>query len=503
MNSARNVVLGSLVAFAVLIGLLAWNPRSRSLATSAAGTLARPLLVYCAAGMKAPTEAIAKDYERRFGVPVQLQFGGSGTLLSNLRVSKQGDLFLAADDSFLDLARSNHLIAETLPLARMTPVIAVKRSNAGRFKSLGDLERDGVSLAFANPEAAAIGKVCRDLLQRTGHWDALQPRIKVLKPTVNDLANDVKLGTVDAALVWDSTVAQYPELEAIHLPELDAGAASVSLAVLESTTQPAAALRFARFAAARDAGLKEFERHHFTVVRGDLWSEAPEVLLFSGGVNRLAIEDTLRRFEEREGVKVTRVYNGCGILTAQIRSGQRPDAYFACDVSFMTTVSNFFTPAVNLAQTRMVILTQKGNPKGLRSLADLTRPGLALGVANEQQSALGSLTARLLRAQGLLEKVMANVKVQTPTADLLVNQIRTGSLDAVVVYTANTSLVRDLLDVVELPEPEALAIQPYAIGRNSDHAQLMDRLLAALRSAESRQRFEETGFRWREEGAKP
>ena len=61
MNSARNVVLGSLVAFAVLIGLLAWNPRSRSLATSAAGTLARPLLVYCAAGMKAPTEAIAKD----------------------------------------------------------------------------------------------------------------------------------------------------------------------------------------------------------------------------------------------------------------------------------------------------------------------------------------------------------------------------------------------------------------------------------------------------------
>jgi hypothetical protein len=31
----------------------------------------------------------------------------------------------------------------------------------------------------------------------------------------------------------------------------------------------------------------------------------------------------------------------------------------------------------------------------------------------------------------------------------------------------------------------------------------MDRLLATLRSAESRQRFEATGFRWREEGAKP
>jgi ABC-type molybdate transport system substrate-binding protein len=130
-------------------------------------------------------------------------------------------------------------------------------------------------------------------------------------------------------------------------------------------------------------------------------------------------------------------------------------------------------------------------------LSDLTKPGLALGVANEHQAALGALTARLLRSQGLLGQVMANVKVQTPTADLLVNQIRTGSLDAVVVYAANASQVRDLLDVIELTEPEALAIQPYAIGRNSEHAQLMDRLLAALRSTESRQRFEETGFNWR------
>lgn len=497
MHSARNVIVGSLLAFAVLVGLLLWQPRSPGRSDASGGTPSEPLLVYCAAGMKAPMEAIAHSYQRRFGVPVQLQFGGSGTLLSNLRVSRQGDLFLAADDSFLHLARSNHLVAEMLPLASMTPVIAVKKGAGSRFKTLADLGQDGVTLALANPEAAAIGKVCRDLLHRAGRWDALQPRIKVLKPTVNDLANDVKLGTVDAAFVWDSTVSQYTELEAVHLPELDSGVASVSLAVLASTTQPMAALRFARFVAARDAGLTEFERHHFTVVRGDLWSEAPEVLLFSGGVNRLAIEDTLRRFEEREGVKVARVYNGCGILTAQIRAGQRPDAYFACDVSFMNTVSDYFRPAVNLAQTRMVILTRKGNPQNLRSLADMTKPGLALGVANEQQSALGSLTARLLRSQGLFEKVMANVKVQFPTADLLVNQIRTGSLDAVVVYAANVSQVRELLDMIELSEPEALAIQPYAIGRNSDHAQLMDRLLTTLRSTESRRRFEEMGFRWR------
>ena len=95
---------------------------------------------------------------------------------------------------------------------------------------------------------------------------------------------------------------------------------------------------------------------------------------------------------------------------------------------------------------------------------------------------------------------MANVKAQTPTADLLVNQMRTGSLDAVIVYQANTSQVRNLLEVVPLELPTAKAVQPYGIGRNSAHKLLMDRLLTAILSAESRKQFEASGFSWHTNG---
>jgi len=145
------------------------------------------------------------------------------------------------------------------------------------------------------------------------------------------------------------------------------------------------------------------------------------------------------------------------------------------------------------------LLVPTANPKSIRTLADLAKPGLRLGLANEEQSALGALTARLLRAQGLYDRVMANVKVQTPTADLLVNQMRTGSLDAVVVYEANTSQVKEFFTVIPLTEPGAQATQPYAVGKNSEHRLLMERLLAALRSAESQKRFQSVGFQWSEE----
>ena len=51
-----------------------------------------------------------------------------------------------------------------MPLARMHPVLAVAAGNPKKIASLDDLLRPDVSLAQANPEVAAIGKVTHDAL---------------------------------------------------------------------------------------------------------------------------------------------------------------------------------------------------------------------------------------------------------------------------------------------------------------------------------------------------
>jgi molybdate transport system substrate-binding protein len=317
---------------------------------------------------------------------------------------------------------------------------------------------------------------------------------------VTDIANDIKLGTVDAGIIWDATVLQYPELEMVRVPTLSGGEHNLSVGVLRFSQQPTAALRFARYLGAPEKGLRELERSGYRPVEGDAWVERPEAVLFSGGVNRLAIEETIRQFEEREGARVTRVYNGCGILVAQMKTGQHPDAYLACDISFVPPVSDLFLDPHNVSETDLVLVVARGNPLAIHTLADLGRPGLRLGTANPEQSTLGALTDRLLKELGLWERVAPNIRAQTPTADLLVNQMRTGSLDAVVVYEVSVSQVRDRLTVVPIAQAAAKAIQPYAVGRNTKHRWLMERLRAALCSAESRQRYESLGFRWCADG---
>ncbi len=182
------------------------------------------LTLYCAAGMQPPVEAIAAEYSRRYGVVTQIQYGGSGTLLSSLQIASTGDLYLAADETYLERARDLGLVAEILPVARMRPVIAVAASNPKGIVTIDDLLREDVEVALANPDAASVGKNTKRILTATGHWAALSHHARVFKPTVNDVANDVRLGAVDAGVIWDATANQYDGLDGVHVPEFDAEA---------------------------------------------------------------------------------------------------------------------------------------------------------------------------------------------------------------------------------------------------------------------------------------
>jgi molybdenum ABC transporter molybdate-binding protein len=476
--------------------------RSNRISSKGAG---QELFVYCAAGMRYPIEQVAESFEEQYGVNVQLQYGGSNTLLSQLEISQIGDLYLAGDNSYTELARDKGLASEIFPLARMKPVIAVRQGNPKMIQSADDLARSDVKVALGNPGAAAVGKKARKLLTASGHWTAIEQNVTargVFKPTVNDVANDIKLGSVDAGIIWDATVAQYGELEAVAIPELDAGQARVEVTVLQSTKSPLLALQFARFLSARDEGLRVFGEMGFDVVEGDIWEEAPELTFYAGLVNRRALQPIVRQFEEREGIRVNTVYNGCGILTAQMRTLQQnqdsgfPDAYMACDVYYLETVHDWFQDDVTVSDTDIVIVLPKGNPKQILALADLVRPGVRVAIGQPDQCTIGVLSRRLLEAAGIYDQLLAdNVVTQTATSALLVPNVTTGAADAVLAYETDTLAERDRLEIVRIDSPLAQAVQPYSIARSSDFKHLSRRLYEHI--ARSRASFESAGFHWR------
>lgn len=497
MNRTVLIMIASLVVLGALFLLLAGNdPTLRNRFVGKANN-AEPLMLFCAASNRAVMEAICTEYERECGASVQIQYGASQTLLSSMEVSGSGDLYLPADDSYLEMAREKDLIAEVLPIARMQGVIAVRRDNPKSIEQFADLLRKDVLVVQANPEAAAIGKLARQVLREQGLWDGLDQATTAYRTTVTDVANDIVVGAADAGIVYDAVLHTYPDLQYVELPELKSAASQISIGVIATTKQPQAALHFARYVAAKDRGLKHYSEHGFRVSGGDEWEDVPELSVFAGSMLRPAIDETITAFEKREGVLVSRVYNGCGILVAQMKSGQYPDMYFACDTEFMNQVPDLFPDSVDISRNELVILVQKGNPKKISTLRDLTRTGLRVGVGHEKQCAMGWLTQNAFREGGIQKEIMANVTVQAPTGDMLVNQLQTGSLDAAVAYLSNAAGAGEFLDAIRIQNIKcAVATQPIAIAPESPNAQLASRLLEKICSAESQEYFALEGFRW-------
>ena len=458
-----------------------------------------PLVVYCAAGIRKPLEAAAAAFEVECGTPVHFQFGGSSTLLSQLRVAKAGDLFIAADAETMQTARGLGFTQEILPFARLTPVVAVRSGNPKSVATFDDLLRPEVRLALTNPETASIGKTVR--AAAGPRWEPLLAKATVMKPTVTEIAADLSLGAVDAAILWDALPSQFSGMEAVHLPELDATPESAAAGVLTSSSQPAVALQFARFLAAPEKGCELLKSAGFTPQPGDTWAPKPELLLYSGGVNRTAIEPLLQTFATREGVGMTTVFNGCGILCATMKTlgdgpnSKFPDAYYACDLCFVPPVAEQFPEAFLLTETEIGMVVREGNPKGVKTLADLAQPGLRVGLCNAEQSTLGFMTRGMVKSSGLLESIQRNVVVEVPTADFLVNQMRAGALDAAIVYRVNVQASYSPLEFVPLSHAGAKAVQPFAVRSQSPNRQLALRLLDFLKA--NRGTFEKAGFVWR------
>ena len=251
------LVLGA-IAFSILLFL--WLTHSNGGKPASTDSL----FVYCAAGVKAPVDAAARAFEKEHGVSVQLTYGPSQTLLANIALTERGDLYIPADDSYLELARQKNLIRTTIPLAEMMAVLAFKGERP--INSLQDLR--GMTLAQADPELAAIAKLMREKLSDSD-WQMLKGQTIVFKASVTEVANDVKLGAVQGGFIWDAMAQQYPELKLVHLPELKAVKGKIAVSVLNCSRQAALALRFAQFLATKDKGLREFEKNGFQILAGE------------------------------------------------------------------------------------------------------------------------------------------------------------------------------------------------------------------------------------------
>jgi len=234
-----------------------------------------PLTVFCAASNREVMQTIARDYEREYGVRIEFQFGPSQTLLTSIEVSGEGDLYLPADESYLQLAATKKIVTKRISLARMHVVLGVPKGNPKGIHQFADLLRPDVRVVQANPDVAAVGKLTRETLTPSGKWTDLHDRTTAFVSTVTEAANSVQAGAADVSLVYDAVLTTYPDLEVCEIEEFRETFAEIQIGIVSQSAQPALARHFAKYLSASDRGLERYRELGFRPVQGAIWGGEP------------------------------------------------------------------------------------------------------------------------------------------------------------------------------------------------------------------------------------
>ena len=238
----RKTIAVVLLCSAVAAGCVVGSGCGRS----AAG---KTVHLYCAAGLQPAMKPIIEAFSAETGVQVQCDYGGSGTLLTRLKLSREGDLFLPAEQDYVELAKKDGLVESERRVCEVLPVILVKKGNPKDIRTLADLARPGLKLGLGNPQACQVGRVSEELFAKNGvDAGAIRTNTAFQSTTVNDLGLQMQVGQLDAVIVWDAIAAQYAKVaDAVAIPREKSVVSHFVIALLTCSKDKPLARKFMDF----------------------------------------------------------------------------------------------------------------------------------------------------------------------------------------------------------------------------------------------------------------
>lgn len=177
------------------------------------------LKIYVGAGLRKAVDEIAAAFYEDSGIVLELDYGGSGIIISKTRLDKSADLFIPGDVSYVDrLHELESCVVEKADLCKFTPVIITAEGNPRMINSISDFSGKGLKVGLGKASACRIGKVGDKLLKNynmsRGQLTSVQESL-----TVNELGVWVKMKSVDVAVVWDAIAyAIEDDVEIVDIP---------------------------------------------------------------------------------------------------------------------------------------------------------------------------------------------------------------------------------------------------------------------------------------------
>jgi len=162
------------------------------------------ITVFCGSASKPVMAEIGVLFEREKNIKVNLIFGGSGSLLSQIELAKQGEIYLPGSPDYILIAKRKGLLREDSDriVAYLVPGIITPKDNPAQIQSLQDLAATGIRVGIGNPETVCLGLYGIELLEHNNLLAQIMKNVVTFGGSCSKTVNLVALNQVDAILGW-------------------------------------------------------------------------------------------------------------------------------------------------------------------------------------------------------------------------------------------------------------------------------------------------------------
>lgn len=221
------------------------------------------LFAYVGAGIKEPVLALAEAFEKETGIKIEMTFNNSGALVSQLKLSKTGDIFMPGSLNFVAMAQKENLVSKVSDaLAYHVPIILVPKGNPKNIKTVEDLAKPGINLILPDKEATALGKSAFKIFARLGISAAIEKNILSYGETPQKVILALRMGQGDAGIVDYSNGSKLAD--SFDMVEIDPKINEIEIlpcAILSCSNKVRAAQKFYDFAVKH--GAEAFAKYGF------------------------------------------------------------------------------------------------------------------------------------------------------------------------------------------------------------------------------------------------
>lgn len=196
------------------------------------------------------------------------------------------------------------------------------------------------------------------------------------------------------------------------------------------------------------------------------------------------------------GIDGTFTTGGSEDLLPNVQSKSIGDVFITHDPYLdFTKKAGSYADHVDVGLLAPVIAVARGNPHKIASLADLARPGICVAISDPRYSTCGEMVDRLLEKKGIREAVMKNVENRLMKGhSALANLVKTGAVEAAVLWNGVAHTFRDSLEIIPLPYEFDAEVRIRVIALSySERPEPLRRFMEFVRRR-GRALFEEYGY---------